>query len=137
MDPYMEKATNVVNDMNSQYILGLAESSIEHGRWISMVAQLASYPDVLENYLMMRAEPWRKQELYAGDPIMEAASPKSYSPIANFNWTEERQRVVDIVGVDSFSKYAAIQKELDWFEMRVAYKEKTGYSISDGVEKQI
>jgi len=69
---------------------------------------LASYNDILKNYLMMRAEPWRKQSLFNGDKIPELAEPKQYNRNKEFNWNGERCRVVDIVGVDSFAQYAKI-----------------------------
>jgi len=79
------------------------------------VAQLAAQPMVIENALMMRAEPWRKQSLHQGDVIPEAGKLKEYEPVANFNWVPERRRVVDILGLESFSEFATLQKTIDWF----------------------
>lgn len=82
---------------------------------------------------MMRAEPWRKQSLHEGDPVMPASAPKEYEPMANFNWVGERRRVLDILGYESFSEFATLQKTIDWFQMRLDYEDKTGYMISDKV----
>lgn len=79
------------------------------------MAQLAAQPMVIENALMMRAEPWRKQSLHQGDVIPEAGKLKEYEPVANFNWVPERRRVVDILGLESFSEFATLQKTIDWF----------------------
>lgn len=73
------------------------------------MAQLAAQPMVIENALMMRAEPWRKQSLHQGDVIPEAGKLKEYEPVANFNWVPERRRVVDILGLESFSEFATLQ----------------------------
>lgn len=70
----------------------------------------------------MRAEPWRKQSLHEGDPIPAAGVQKEYPPITNFNWVPERRRVLDILGIESFSEFANLQKTIDWFEMRIEYE---------------
>lgn len=77
-------------------------------RFTSVFAQLASYPDILKNYLMMRAEPWRKQSLFKGDIIPEKMEPKEYKRNKDFNWNGERLRVVDKIGVDSFVHYQKV-----------------------------
>jgi hypothetical protein len=58
--------------------------------------------------MMMRAEPWRKQSLFKGDSIPQSASPRQYAKNKNFNWNNERRRVVKILGVDAFETIVKI-----------------------------
>ena len=108
MEPYMHVAAKTVKDIDDEFILGIGDNEQDMVRFTSVVAQLASYGDILKNYLMMRAEPWRKQSLFKGDSITEAMEPKSYERNKDFNWNGERMRVVDLVGVDSFVRYQKI-----------------------------
>lgn len=108
MQPYMDVAHNTVKSIDDEFILGIQDNDQDMVRFTSVTAQLASYGDILKNYLMMRAEPWRKQSLFKGDVIPELMEPKSYERNKDFNWNGERMRVVDLVGVDSFVRYQKI-----------------------------
>ena len=108
MQPYMHIAAKTVKDLDDEFILGIQDNEQDYVRFTSVVAQLASYGDILKNYLMMRAEPWRKQSLFKGDSIPEQMEPKAYERNKDFNWSGERMRVVDLVGVDSFHRYQKI-----------------------------
>lgn len=57
---------------------------------------------------MMRAEPWRKQSLHIGDPLPEPYAPREYESVSNYNWNEERKRVAEVIGFESFKEFAEL-----------------------------
>jgi hypothetical protein len=56
MEPHMHVAAKTVKDIDEEFILGIGDNEQDLVRFTSVVAQLASYGDILKNYLMMRAE---------------------------------------------------------------------------------